>query len=220
MTTSYVNEHYAPSAEPAVNLASLRRILDHLSDLQLLEEYFEDTYNYFNRESSNFIDTCQDPSERGEFLAKCLAFERSFQKGFLKGVKTAKTEGYFTFLINQLDDNVYYLWAKYCCNNILDIVVDYPDSLSTIVSLKKCLDRAPLLAEIGEQLSKEVERRLLIPGVITQNILNQYINMLKVLQVVDPQGIVFEKITLPIKNYLLKRNDTLRCIISTLTDDN
>jgi anaphase-promoting complex subunit 2 len=43
--------------------------------------------------------------------------------------------------------------------------------------------------------------------------------MLKVLQRLDPQGIIFEKITLPIKNYLLKRNDTLRCIISHLTDD-
>jgi anaphase-promoting complex subunit 2 len=66
----------------------------------------------------------------------------------------------------------------------------------------------------------EVGRRLLIPGVITQNILNQYINMLKVLQLLDPQGLVFEQVTLPIKNYLLRRNDTLRCIISHLTEDN
>lgn len=54
---------------------------------------------------------------------------------------------------------------------------------------------------------------------ITQNILNQYINMLKVLQILDPQGIIFEQITAPIKNYLLRRNDTLRCIISHLTED-
>lgn len=64
-----------------------------------------------------------------------------------------------------------------------------------------------------------VQKRLLIPGVITQNILNQFLNMLKVLQLLDPHGIIFEKITVPIKNYLLKRNDTLRCIISLLTDD-
>ena len=44
--------------------------------------------------------------------------------------------------------------------------------------------------------------------------------MLKVLQRIDPQGSIFEKITLPIKNYLLNRKDTLRCIISLLTDDN
>jgi hypothetical protein len=47
------------------------------------------------------------------------------------------------------------------------------------------------LNELGENLSGEVSRRLLIPGVITQNILNQYINMLKVLQLLDPQGMVF-----------------------------
>lgn len=59
----------------------------------------------------------------------------------------------------------------------------------------------------------------MIPGVITRNILDQYINMLKVLQIIDPQGLIFEKVTIPIKNYLLKRNDTLRCIISHLTED-
>ena len=64
-----------------------------------------------------------------------------------------------------------------------------------------------------------VEKRLLIPGVLTHSILNQYINMLKVLQILDPHGFIFDRITLPIKNYLLKRNDTLRCIISFLTDD-
>ncbi len=65
VTTNYVQEHYTATAETILQLPSLRRILDHLSDLQLLEEYFEDTYNYLNRESSQFIDTCQDPSERG-----------------------------------------------------------------------------------------------------------------------------------------------------------
>lgn len=64
-----------------------------------------------------------------------------------------------------------------------------------------------------------VEKRLLIPGVLTHDILNQYINMLKVLQIIDPHGFIFDRITLPIKNYLLRRNDTLRCIISFLTDD-
>lgn len=84
-------------------------------------------------------------------------------------------------------------------------------TLGTISTIK--------LSEVGEYLNREVEKRLLIPGVITQSILNQYINMLKVLQILDPQGMIFEKITVPIKNYLLKRNDTLRCIISHLTDD-
>lgn len=98
-------------------------------------------------------------------------------------------------------------------------MLDYPDSHGVIVVLKKCLDRSNILSELSELLYQGVKKRLLIPGVITQNILNQYLNMLKVLQIIDPHGIVFEKMTVPIKNYLLKRNDTLRCIISHMTEN-
>lgn len=96
-------------------------------------------------------------------------------------------------------------------------MLDYPDSHSVILVLKKCLDRSGLLTELSEHLLNGIKKRLLIPGVITQNILNQYLNMLRVLQIIDPHGMVFDKITQPIKNYLLKRNDTLRCIISHMT---
>ena len=43
--------------------------------------------------------------------------------------------------------------------------------------------------------------------------------MLKILQHLDPHGLCFEQITTPIKNYLLNRNDTLRCIIAHLTEE-
>ena len=68
-------------------------------------------------------------------------------------------------------------------------------------------------------MSEGIEKRLLIPGVVTQTILLQYINMLKVLQVIDSTGQIHERITTPIKTYLLKRSDTLRCIINHLMTD-
>lgn len=43
--------------------------------------------------------------------------------------------------------------------------------------------------------------------------------MLKVLQIIDSSGQIYEQITNPIKNYLLKRSDTLRCIINHLMTD-
>lgn len=64
-----------------------------------------------------------------------------------------------------------------------------------------------------------IENRLLTPGVVTYNILLQYINMLKVLQVIDSTGEIYDQATTPIKSYLLKRNDTLRCIINHLMGD-
>jgi hypothetical protein len=76
-----------------------------------------------------------------------------------------------------------------------------------------------MLNDLADHLNESISKRLLIPGVITQNILNQYINMLKILQILDPNGVIFDKIAAPIKNYLLRRNDTLRCIINHLTED-
>lgn len=76
-----------------------------------------------------------------------------------------------------------------------------------------------MINDLADTLNDAISKRLLIPGVITQNILNQYINMLKILQILDPNGVIFDKITTPIRNYLLKRSDTLRCIIFHLTED-
>ena len=64
-----------------------------------------------------------------------------------------------------------------------------------------------------------LKRRLLIPGVLTQSILNQHINIIKILQLLDPIGIIYNSIISTIKHYLLNRPDTLRCIISLLTED-
>ena len=48
-----------------------------------------------------------------------------------------------------------------------------------------------------------MKKRLLISGVNTETILKFYVNLLKVLQFVDSDYMVFDKITKPIKEYLL-----------------
>jgi len=60
-------------------------------------------------------------------------------------MKSQSTEDFFTKVINQLDDNIYYLYAKHCSRNILDIILDYPDSEDVIGSLRKCLKKASLV---------------------------------------------------------------------------
>lgn len=45
-----------------------------------------------------------------------------------------------------MDDNIYFICSKHCSKHILDIILDFPDSLNVILSLKKCLDKAPLVA--------------------------------------------------------------------------
>ncbi len=50
------------------------------------------------------------------------------------------------------------------------------------------------IEEISDTLANAISLRLLIPGVITMTILNQFINCLKVMQILDPKGITFSKL--------------------------
>ena len=39
------------------------------------------------------------------------------------------------------------------------------------------------------------------------------------MRLVDPRGVLLEAISPPIKNYLKSRKDTIRCIVTALTED-
>lgn len=63
------------------------------------------------------------------------------------------------------------------------------------------------------------EKRLLHPGANTNDIIGQYINTIKALQVIDGTGISIERVSVPICEYLQKREDTIRTIVTMFTDD-
>jgi len=46
---------------------------------------------------------------------------------------------------------------------------------------------------LADSLVKQLKNRLLIPGVITQSIINYFINTVKILQLIDPAGIIYGK---------------------------
>lgn len=41
----------------------------------------------------------------------------------------------------------------------------------------------------------------------------------KGLRLLDPSGVVLEQVCSPVRNYLKTRDDTVRCIVASLTDD-
>jgi hypothetical protein len=61
------------------------------------------------------------------------------------------------------------------------------------------------------------EQGCLHAGVATENILDGYINTIKVLQKIDGNGILMTAVTWPIKAYLRARPDTIRCVVKMLT---
>jgi hypothetical protein len=72
--------------------ANIKNILERLAILGLGEAYFEDFYDFLNKETELFITNCTNLNEGKDYLSKCLNVERTFQKHFLKNIKTPATE--------------------------------------------------------------------------------------------------------------------------------
>ncbi|KDQ20938.1 hypothetical protein BOTBODRAFT_142345 [Botryobasidium botryosum FD-172 SS1] len=116
----------------------------------------------------------------------------------------------------------YHLCKMLCdlrTNEIFDIIVNYPNSMSAVLDLKECLSRTDQRAKFVQALRKFNTRRLLHHGAETSNILEQYINTIRCLRLLDPAGVLLFSVAEPIRRYLRERPDTIRCIVSNLATD-
>lgn len=60
--------------------------------------------------------------------------------------------------------------------------------------------------------------RLLTAGASTNDILHQYVSTIKALRTIDPAHVFLEAVGEPIREYLRGRKDTIKCIVTMLTD--
>jgi len=108
---------------------------------------------------------------------------------------------------------------------------EYPDSKPAVDELREALaySATPVyIMRLAASLKENLQRRLLHPGANTMQILDAYISAIKVLRAIDTtnennkdgqQLLLLETVTDPIQKYLRARNDTVRCIITGLTDE-
>ena len=123
---------------------------------------------------------------------------------------------------------------------LFDMVADFPSSLPGILDLRKALggsssssssssssgtsaspsttDSRRRTSELAKSFRIALKKRLLHVGASTAQILDMYISMVRCLRVLDPSDIFLNFVTQPIRQYLLKRKDTIRRIVSSLTD--
>lgn len=101
-------------------------------------------------------------------------------------------------------------------SELFDIVVDFPSSAPAVEDLKSCLRSTSTRAELVKQFREQCQNRLLHPGANTPDIITVYISTIKVFLVLDPPGVLLDKVARPIRKYLRERTDTIRCIITSL----
>lgn len=91
-------------------------------------------------------------------------------------------------------------------------------SAPAIEDLKQCLDHTGQHSKLVESFISALRYRLLTAGASTNDILHQYVSTIKALRTVDPAGVFLEAVGEPIKDYLRGRKDTIKCIVTMLTD--
>uniref|UniRef100_A0A1D1ZE48 Anaphase-promoting complex subunit 2 n=1 Tax=Anthurium amnicola TaxID=1678845 RepID=A0A1D1ZE48_9ARAE len=101
---------------------------------------------------------------------------------------------------------------------LFDIIVDYPDSSPAIEDLKQCLAYTGQHSKLVDSFISSLRYRLLTAGASTNDILHQYISTIKALRIIDPTGVFLEAVGEPIREYLRRRKDTIKCIVTMLTD--
>jgi anaphase-promoting complex subunit 2 len=99
-------------------------------------------------------------------------------------------------------------------DELFDIIADYPESHPSVVELRQTLAQTAMHAQLGQALQKSLVQRLMHPGANTSQIIDMYINTIKVLREIDPSDRLLDVVTDPVRTYLRGRSDTVRCIIT------
>lgn len=119
----------------------------------------------------------------------------------------------------QLYSYMYLTYTKMRIDVLFNIIIEYPDSQPAVDDIKMCLDKTDLRATLCSSLQQALETRLLHPGVNTPDILTAYISTIRTLRYLDPSGVILETVTKPVRHYLRYREDTVRSVVSSLTDE-
>lgn len=114
---------------------------------------------------------------------------------------------------------LYHTYTKLRIDQLFNIIIEYPDSQPAIDDIKLCLGKTDLRPKLCKKLQTALETRLLHPGVNTPDILTAYISTIRALRHLDPSGVILETVTKPVRSYLRNREDTVRSVVSSLTEE-
>ncbi|XP_068654157.1 anaphase-promoting complex subunit 2 [Aristolochia californica] len=160
------------------------------------------------------------------FLGDAVAVDDNFVSGvksplascpsFFSGVDF-RSEGLIRWQL-RLEYFAYETLQDLRISKLFEIIVDYPDSSPAIEDLKQCLEYTGQHSKLVDSFISALRYRLLTAGASTNDILHQYVSTIKALRTVDPKGVFLEAVGEPIREYLRGRKDTIKCIVTMLTD--
>ena len=104
-------------------------------------------------------------------------------------------------------------------DELFNVVVDWDDSRGAIEDLKRYVTVPASRTYLTNTFSNVVAHRLLQPGASTTEILQVYISIIRAFTVLDPKGVLLDRVARPIRRYLRERDDTITIVVGGLLAD-
>lgn len=109
--------------------------------------------------------------------------------------------------------------GKLRASELFDVVVDWPASSGAVEDLRHFTNSPGARLYVTHEFSISLFQRLLHPGASTVEILQVYISIIRAFHILDPKGVLLDRIARPIRRYLRDRDDTVKVIVSGLLAD-
>lgn len=109
--------------------------------------------------------------------------------------------------------------GKIRIGQLLRLIDRFPKSLPALEDLKDCISSTDLKPLVTMALREQFTEKMLNAGTMTSDILKQYVNMIRALRFLDRSDVILESVSDPVHDYLRRRPDTVRCIVSDMTGD-
>ncbi|GLH11361.1 Anaphase-promoting complex subunit 2 [Gryllus bimaculatus] len=149
-----------------------------------------------------------------------MGWLRRIFNGSSENVKSEKkTEEAIKKFKQKLAHFLYETYTRTRIEQLFNIIIEYPDSQPAVEDLRICLQKTDLRPYLTQKLQRALETRLLHPGVNTPDILTAYVAAIRALRQLDSSGVLLETVTQPVRQYLRWRDDTVRCVVSSLTEE-
>jgi len=102
---------------------------------------------------------------------------------------------------------------------LFDVMVEWPASSGAIDDLRRFTTNPTTRLYFTLSFASVLCDRLLHPGASTVEILQLYISIIRALNLLDPKGVLLDRIARPIRRYLRDRDDTVKVIVGGLLAD-
>ena len=102
-------------------------------------------------------------------------------------------------------------------DELFNVIVDWDnDSRGAIEDLKHYVTSPSSRTYLTTTFTSALSYRLLQPGASTTEVLQFYISIIRAFAVLDPKGVLLDRVARPIRRYLRERDDTVTIVVGSL----